>query len=89
MRAMRAETSKPRASAVRNATPSSRRHSHTASAAGSTVPLACEPVSGSHSNAPMSTPLAQAARETSVRQPWWMTDASGAPPSALTTATMR
>ncbi len=69
MRAIRAETSKPSASAVRNATPSSRSRSHTASAAGSTVPLAWEPVKGSHSKAPMSTPLASAARATSVRQP--------------------
>ncbi len=70
---MRAETSKPRASAVKNAAPPSRSRSHTASAAGSTVPLACDPVSGSASNAPISTPFAKAARATSVRQPCWTT----------------
>src|SRR2546425_3730289 len=86
---MRADTSKPRASAVRNAAPSKCSRWHTASAAGSTVPLACDPVSGSHSNAPMRTPLARAARETSVCQPWLMTAASGVPPRAWTTARMR
>ena len=69
VRASRADTSNPTASAVRNAAPSSRSRWHTANAAGSTVPLACDPVSGSHSNAPMRTPLASAARETSARQP--------------------
>src|SRR5262249_13400967 len=49
---MRAETSKPTASAVRSSTPARRSSSHTASAAGRTVLLACEPVSGSHSKAP-------------------------------------
>src|SRR5262252_5743162 len=57
---MRAETSNPTASAVRKAAPDARSRSATASAAGSTVPLACEPVNGSHSKAPMSTPLASA-----------------------------
>ena len=66
---MRAETSKPSASAVRKAGPSSRRRSATARAAGSTVPLAWDPVNGSHSKAPMSAPLAKAVRATSVRQP--------------------
>src|SRR5216683_35632 len=86
---MRADTSKPRASAVRNAAPSKCSRWHTASAAGSTVPLACDPVSGSHSNAPIRTPLAKAALETSVRQSSWMTEASGGPPSAWTTDTIR
>ena len=89
VRAMRAETSNPAASAVRHAAPVTRSRSATASAAGSTVPLACEPVSGSHSNAPMRTPLAKAARATSVRQPYPMTDASAAPPRSRTTATIR
>ena len=89
MRAIRADTSKPSASAVRNATPSKRSRSHTARTAGRTVPLACDPVSGSHSKAPMSTPLAKAARETSVRQPCWMTLAWGVPPSVSTVRMIR
>src|SRR5262249_33572779 len=56
---------------------------------GSTVPEACEPVSGSPSKAPIRTPLAKAARATSARHACWITEASGLPPRAWATERIR
>src|SRR5262249_55617115 len=58
-----------------------------ASAAGDTLPLACDPVSGSHSKAPIRAPLASSVRDISVCHAWGITDASKVPPQARTSAT--